>query len=147
MSESLESLIACGTKLWLDSIDPELVKRTLAYATSAEIRSQDAPILIRLLMQRPWASTATWDHLKGNWDRVERAFGIFQGIPAVVASMEHLCDAASKNEVERFFSARSVDGIDRTLRQSLERIDRCTATRSAQAKNLAAFLAAAAASP
>jgi aminopeptidase N len=120
--------------------DPELVKRTLAYATSAEIRSQDAPILIRLLMQRPWASTATWDHLKGNWERVERTFGIFQGIPTVVASMEHLCDAGSKNDVERFFSARSVAGVELSLRQSLERIDRCAATRSAQAKNLATFL-------
>ena len=120
--------------------DPELVKRTLAYATSTEIRSQDAPTLIRLLMQRPWASAATWDHLKGNWERVERTFGIFQGIPTVVASMEHLCDAGSKNDVERFFSARSVAGVELSLRQSLERIDRCAATRSAQAKNLATFL-------
>jgi aminopeptidase N len=120
--------------------DTELQRRTLEYATSPDIRSQDAPALIRQMMQRPRASATTWAHLKNNWETVERSFGIFQGIPTVVGSIRHFCDVASKNDVDRFFSEHRVAGIDRTLQQSLEAVERCTATKSAQAGNLAAFL-------
>lgn len=120
--------------------DAELQKRTLAYATSQDIRTQDAPTLIRLLMQRPSASAATWEHLKSNWDRVERRFGIFQAIPTVVGSMRHFCDVESRNDVERFFRQHRIGGTERTLQQALETIDRCAATKSAQTDDLAAFL-------
>ena len=88
-----------------------------------------------------------WEHLKNNWDQVERSFGIFQGIPNVVGSLEHLCDVASKNDVEQFFSSRPIAGTDRTLRQSLETIERCVATKSTQAKHLGDFLGAARPNP
>jgi hypothetical protein len=92
------------------------------------------------MMQRPWAMRAAWEHVKNNWEQLERSLGIFQGIPTVVGSLEHMCDAGAKGDAERFFSARSLAGVDRTLRQSLERIDHCVATKSAQADNLAGFL-------
>jgi aminopeptidase N len=122
--------------------DAELQQRALAYATSPDIRTQDAPTLIRLLMQRPSASAATWEHLKANWERVEHSVGVFQGIPAVVGSMQYFCDVEAKNDVERFFSARRIRGAERTLRRALETIDRCVATKSAQADDLADFLGA-----
>jgi aminopeptidase N len=120
--------------------DPSLVARTLAYVTSTEIRTQDAPGLIRLLMRRPAASAASWAHLKDNWERVERSFGIFQGIPRVVEGTQHLCDAASKEDVERFFAVHRIAGTTRSLAQSLETIERCVAMKSGQAKNLSEFL-------
>ena len=92
-------------------------------------------------MQRPAASAATWTHLKDNWERVERSFGIFQGIPRVVEGTQHLCDAASKDDVERFFKVHHVAGTTRSLAQSLETVERCVAMRTTQAKYLAAFLA------
>lgn len=118
----------------------ELQQRTLTYATSAEIRAQDAPDLIRRLMQRPWAGTATWAHVKNNWDHIERSFGIFQGVPTVAGAVQHLCDPDSRNDVDRFFSRRRIAAIDRTVQRSLETIERCVATKTAQARNLAAFL-------
>ena len=123
--------------------DPALVARTLGHATSANIRTQDAPTLIRRLLQRPAASAATWTHLKTNWESVERSYGIFQGIPRVVEGLQHLCDTASKDDVARFFDAHPVAGTSRALQQSMESIDRCVAMKAAQGKNLAEFLAAA----
>jgi alanyl aminopeptidase len=120
--------------------DPNLLARTLALATSTNIRTQDAPALIRALMQRPPASAPTWEHLKANWERVERSFGIFQGIPTVVEGLQHLCDTASKDDVGRFFDTHRVAGTTRALQQSMETIDRCVSMKAAQAKNLAAFL-------
>ena len=123
--------------------DPALVTRTLAHATSADIRTQDAPTLIRMLMQRPSASAATWEHLKAHWEQVERSLGIFQGIPRVVEGLQHLCDTASKDDVGRFFGTHRVAGTTRALDRSMETIERCVAMRSAQADDLAGFLATA----
>ena len=91
------------------------------------------------LMRRPSARARTWAHLKDNWDTVVRKFGIFQGILGVVGSLQHLCDADARTDVNRFFGMHPVSGTDRTLQQSLETIQRCTSTKSAQGKNLAAF--------
>jgi ERAP1-like C-terminal domain len=120
--------------------DPGLQKRTLEYATSSSIRTQDAPTLIQSLMLRPSASATTWEYLKNNWQEVERALGIFQGIPGVIRSLQYLCDVDSRNEVDQFFGTHPVDGADRVLRRSLESIQRCTAMKSAQSDDLAAFL-------
>ena len=123
--------------------DPSLQTRTFEYALSSNVRAQDAPRLIQMLMQRPRTRVAAWEHLKANWDTVERLVGMFQGLPRVVGSVQHLCDARAGNDVEQFFSRRSIPGADRTLQRSLESIQLCAATKSAQAQNLEGFLAAA----
>ncbi len=48
MSDSLKSLIACGTKLWLDSIDPDLVRRDRALGASGATSN---PIIIADLLK------------------------------------------------------------------------------------------------
>src|SRR6185436_5331222 len=44
----LESLIACGTKLWLDSIDPDLVKKNRAMGATGATSN---PIIISDLLK------------------------------------------------------------------------------------------------
>jgi transaldolase len=48
MSESLKSLVACGTKLWLDSIDPDLVKSNRAWGATGATSN---PIIIADLIR------------------------------------------------------------------------------------------------
>ena len=48
MSSSLRSLIACGTKIWLDSIDPELVAKNRALGASGATSN---PIIIADLIK------------------------------------------------------------------------------------------------
>jgi transaldolase len=48
MTTPLQSLIACGTKLWLDSIDPELVKRNRALGATGATSN---PIIIADLIK------------------------------------------------------------------------------------------------
>jgi hypothetical protein len=67
--------------------------------------------------------------------------GVFQGLPAVVGSVQSFCDAASKRDVEAFFSAHPIRGTERSADQALEIIDRCIATRTGQSRNLTEFLA------
>ena len=120
--------------------DPALTKRTLDYATSADVRTQDAPDILRQLMARPWAVAPTWAHVKNNWASLEKSLDIFQGLPNVVGATQHFCDPASREDVERFFNLHRVRGTERTLTQALETIDRCIATKSRQSKNLSEFL-------
>ncbi len=120
--------------------DPTLRKRTLDYATSADVRTQDAPDIISALMARPWATASTWEHIKNNWTRVGKLLGVFQGLPIVVGSTGSFCDVASRDDVERFLNQNSIRGTERSAQQALETIDKCIATKTQQSKNLAEFL-------
>ena len=58
MTSPLQSLIACGTKLWLDSIDPDLVKRNRALGATGATSN---PIIIADLIK-----TGRFDALLGS---------------------------------------------------------------------------------
>ncbi|HKY23025.1 MAG TPA: M1 family metallopeptidase [Vicinamibacterales bacterium] len=120
--------------------DPVLISRGLTYATSSDVRSQDAPYILRGLMARPWARNPAWEHVKRNWSAIEKSLGTFQGLPAVVGATRSFCDPESRNDIERFFQQHPVSGTERTLAQALESIDNCIATKNEQAPHLKAFL-------
>ena len=120
--------------------DPALISRALAYASSGEVRTQDAPYIFARLMDRPWATAATWEHLKSNWSAIEKSIGIFQGMPAIVRATQNFCDAAARDDVDQFFRQHPVRGAERALQQSLETIDGCVATKGEQAESLRGFL-------
>ncbi len=58
MTTPLESLVACGTKLWLDSIDPDLVRRDRALGATGATSN---PIIVADLIK-----TGRFDELLGN---------------------------------------------------------------------------------
>jgi len=120
--------------------DPALQRRTLEYATSARVRSHDVPDIISKLMERRWAAATTWDHVKRNWAALEQALGMFQGLPQIVRSTRFVCDAAARNDVERFLNQHPIRGTGRSALRAIETIDRCIATKNAQSKSLAQFL-------
>jgi aminopeptidase N len=120
-------------------LDPALRERTLDYTTSAEIRTQDSPGVIGGLLARPWASRDTWAYVKTNWDELERSLGVFQGLPYIAGSTSDFCDQSARDDVKAFFDAHPIQAIDRSVRESLETIDRCIATRQQQGANLTAF--------
>ena len=122
--------------------DPALARRTMEYATSSEVRSQNAPYILGQLMARPWSAATTWAHVKNNWASLEKSLDIFQGLPAVVGAPQHFCDLAARADVEQFFTQNRVRGTERTILQSLETIDRCIATRKGQSASLERFLRA-----
>jgi transaldolase len=57
MTTPLESLVACGTKLWLDSVDPELVRRDRALGATGATSN---PIIVADLIK-----TGRFDQLLG----------------------------------------------------------------------------------
>jgi aminopeptidase N len=120
--------------------DPTLRKRALEYATSSDIRSQDAPQLIAALLARPSGAHDAWEHVKANWGSLEKSLGVFQGLPAVIGATGSFCDPTTRDDVRPFLETHRVRGTERLVSRTLETIDRCIATKNQQANNLAAFL-------
>ena len=95
--------------------DPALRQRTLDYATSSQVRTQDAPDIIAALMARPRSAPATVEHVKRHWAALEKSLGVFQGLPLVVGSTQNFCDLGSRNDVERFLRDHPIRGTERSV--------------------------------
>jgi aminopeptidase N len=120
--------------------DPALQKRTLDYAASSEIRARDSSLVISQLLARPWASRGAWEHVKANWDALQRSLGAFRGLRTIVSGVDNFCDRSARDDIERFFEAHRARAIDRDISETVETIDRCIATKNQQHQNLRAFL-------
>jgi puromycin-sensitive aminopeptidase len=119
--------------------NPALRTRTLEFALSPDVRSQDLPSLIGGLLVRPASRRDAWEFVKTNWDALQKT-GVFQGLPVVVDSTAAFCDQPMRDDVQRFFEAHPARALTRNIEQSLETIDRCIRTKNQQGANLTAYL-------
>ena len=119
--------------------DPALVQRSLEYAISDQVRSQDAPFLFGSLMGNPAARKPAWDFVREHWPQVQAKLTNFS-TGAIINSAAQFCDAADRDQVEQFFKQHPAPGTDRTLKQSLESINNCIDLRQQQQTNLASWL-------
>ena len=121
--------------------DPSLVKRTLEFASSTDVRSQDASTLIGALLVHPWSSDQAWEFTKERWPVLLKTLNIFQAMPDLVSSFGGFCSVSRANEVKEFLAKNSVPAIARSAQQAIERIDNCVALDMRQSKPFAAWLA------
>jgi aminopeptidase N/puromycin-sensitive aminopeptidase len=119
--------------------DPKLQQRTLEYAISPDVRSQDALGLIATVMSTPWGEKPGWDFVLTHWDAVQKAGGPFAS-QQIVGSTSSFCDAHMRDQVTNFFTAHKVEAAERTYRQSIERINNCVDLKSQQEPHLASWL-------
>jgi aminopeptidase N/puromycin-sensitive aminopeptidase len=68
---------------------------------------------------------------------------VFGGLANVVDATAAFCDAATREDVQRFFETHKVPAAERGLRQALERMDSCIALRDRTVAPLSAFLTSA----
>jgi aminopeptidase N len=121
--------------------DPALVKRTLEFATSSDVRSQDASTLIGGLLIHPWSSDQAWEFTKERWPSLLKTLNVFQAIPDLVSSFGAFCSVSRANDVKDFLAKNSVPAVTRAAQQAIERIDSCVALDMRQSKPFAAWLA------
>jgi len=119
--------------------DPGLLRRTLDYAISPDVRSQDALQLVTGVLANPAGQQLAWDFIRQHWAELEKAGGPFASAQVVYAT-NVFCDPALRDQVTEFFSDHKVDAAERTYRQSIERIDNCVDFRSQQKPQLASWL-------
>jgi len=119
--------------------DPKLLQRTLDFAISPDVRSQDALQLIGAVMGNPAGRNLAWDFVRQHWPEMEKAGGPFASA-AVVQATSVFCDATTRDQVTEFFAAHKVAAAERSYKQSIERINSCIDLKSQQEPQLASWL-------
>jgi len=119
--------------------DPKLLQRTLDYALSPDVRSQDALGVVTSVMDNPQGQKQAWDFVLTHWDAVQKVGGPFASAQ-VVGSTGSFCDAHMRDQVAEFFAAHKIEAAERTYRQSIERINNCVDLKSQQESQLASWL-------
>jgi aminopeptidase N len=122
--------------------DPALVKRTLEYAMTKDVRTQDTGTLLGGMMVQPWSREMTWSFVQTNWQTIIKTLGEFQGIPSIVESLGAFCSTARATEIRAFFEKNPIASSQRAAQQSIERIETCVALADRQRAPLASWLAA-----
>ena len=115
---------------------PELHRRGMAMALSPEMRNQDLPGYISSLFYNQSGREATWEWLKANWKDISSRLTTWAG-GYVVGATGVMCDAQTRADIERFFTANPVASSERSLKKALEQIDACMQFRTLQSQNLA----------
>ncbi len=119
--------------------DPKLLERTLKYATSPEVRSQDSLIVISGVMRNPAGTKLAWDFVRAHWNEIANLGGAFGG-GMIVENTSSFCDAGMRDEVKDFFATHHAPAAERALKQSLERINYCVDLKAQQGTQLASWL-------
>src|SRR5713226_5582160 len=119
--------------------DPKLLRQTLEFAISPDVRSQDALGVITSVLGNPAGEKLAWDFIQTNWDAVQKSGGPFASAQ-VVGATSTFCDVHMRDQVAEFFAAHKVEAAERTYRQSIERIDNCVDLKSQQEPQLASWL-------
>src|SRR5262249_39893364 len=118
---------------------PELVKRTLEYSLSDEIRNQDFEGLIESTAYPIVNQQESWTFIKANWSRIAPKLATYSP-GTIIKATSAFCEPALRTDVQNFFTQHRIEGADRSLRQTLEKIDNCLNLKQQQQTNLATWL-------
>jgi puromycin-sensitive aminopeptidase len=120
--------------------DADLAARTFELAMT-EVRSQDAPFLIRLLLANRETGPATWERIVGAWDEFPRKFPS-NTLPRMLDGVRALCSPPElAAEVTAFVTAHPLAAGGRTVDQILERLAMSVAFGRREAAGLSDTLA------
>jgi puromycin-sensitive aminopeptidase len=120
--------------------EPALLRRTLDLTLSGEVRTQDAPYLVRSLLMNVQARELAWAFVKEHWDAMERGYpqGAFRRMCEGITA---LATPELEADVRGFFAEKNVSLGGKTLEQYLEQLRIAVAFREREAANLADYLA------
>jgi aminopeptidase N len=118
---------------------PELEEKALELGVSGAIRNQDSTAYLARFLRYPATRPVAWKFIQTHWNDVEKTFTTASG-SALVSSAGTFCDADAESSASGFFKVHPVPAAERTLRQTLERINSCVDLRKMQENNLQSWL-------
>ncbi len=118
--------------------DPGLLRRTLALCLSGEVRSQDAPFLVRGLLMSVEARQQVWRFVTDHWQAMERQFPQ-GGFRRMWEGVIGLATPALEAEVRQFFASNPISLGGKTLEQYLEQLQIAVALGRREAAALRAY--------
>ncbi len=120
--------------------NPDILPKAIALGTSGAIRNQDAALYISGFLRHPETRAGAWKYIQAHWNDIEKQLTTSSGSDIVNAAGQ-FCDEDAASNVSAFFKVHPVPASERTLRQSVERINSCVDVKKLQASNLQSWLA------
>jgi puromycin-sensitive aminopeptidase len=117
-----------------------LLQETLGRTLNGEVRTQDAPYLVRSLLMSVYGRRLAWAFVKENWERMNRDFPV-TGVRRMCEGVIGLATPEEESDVRAFFAGRHVSLGGRTLDQYLEQLRIAVRLREREGAALHAYLA------
>lgn len=117
----------------------ELLQQTLLKSVNGEIRTQDAPFMVRMVMANVYGRELAWDFVKQQWDTMDRLYPK-NGLRRMCEGITSLVTPDLERDVRRFFEERKIDLGGKTLEQYLEQLHIGVTLRERDGKTLAHYL-------
>jgi puromycin-sensitive aminopeptidase len=118
----------------------DLLEKTLALTLNGEVRTQNAPYLMRSLLFNIEGRERAWAFMKEHWDEMVRQYPD-NSIPRMCEGITALTTPAIETDVRDFFAAHPVKQGAKTMEQHLEKLRVAVACKQREAQNIAAYLA------
>jgi puromycin-sensitive aminopeptidase len=120
---------------------PDVIRRTLTLSLNGEVRTQDAPFLVRDLLLGVHSRELAWAFVKEHWEEMERLYPSQSGMRRLCEGITGLATPVLETDVRAFFAPRAVAFGGKTLEQYLERLRVATLFREREATSLRTYLA------
>ncbi|HIA51314.1 MAG TPA: M1 family peptidase [Candidatus Melainabacteria bacterium] len=101
--------------------DKELLRQTLEKTLNGEIRTQNAPYVVRSVMFNPWGRELAWKFMKDNWQKMMKIYPEVM-IPRMCEGVTALISEDLLQDVQRHFEQNEVKQGHRTVSQHMEKL-------------------------
>ena len=116
-----------------------LLEQTLAKTINGEIRTQDAPFVLRSLLMTIDGREPAWSFVKAQWDTMDRLYPK-HGLRRMCDGVTGLATQELERDVHAFFAGRKIDLGGRVLEQYLEQLRITVTLREREGEALTAYL-------
>jgi puromycin-sensitive aminopeptidase len=119
--------------------EPELIRQTLERAVNGEIRTQDAPFVVRSMLVSVDGRELAWDFVKQHWDTMDRLYPK-HGMRRLAEGVTGLATPALEADVTRFFAEKKPQFGGKVLAQYLEQLHVAVVLRQRETAALQGYL-------
>ncbi len=119
--------------------DPDCLARTLELSLSGDVRTQDAPYLLRETLANRDNGPTAWAFVAANWPEIERRFPA-NSLSRLVGGVRQVRDAALAREVAAFLAEHPIPQGELQVRQHVERMGVNVALAERESPRLSAAL-------
>jgi puromycin-sensitive aminopeptidase len=119
--------------------DPALAPQTLERAINGEIRTQDAPFVVRGMLMSVDVRELAWKFVKAHWDTMDRLYPK-HGMRRLAEGVTGLTTPALEADVRRFFDEKKPQFGGKVLQQYLEQLHVAVVAREREKAALSGYL-------
>jgi puromycin-sensitive aminopeptidase len=119
---------------------PELIEQTLRMTLNGEVRTQNAPYLMRALLMNTEGREQAWAFMKEHWEEMLRQYPD-NSIPRMCEGITALVTPTLETDTRAFFATHPVKQGAKTIEQHLEKLRVAVACKQREAANIESYLA------